>query len=70
MCRTNLHSDNTPSWRGAQFKHRENFALSPVMHIKTIDAVHNTEVDIHIPESLISQLGFSALTPATVIICQ
>jgi hypothetical protein len=32
-----LHSPNTPSWRGAQLKHRDNFAFTFFVFVYSFD---------------------------------
>jgi hypothetical protein len=41
-----LHSSNTPSWRGAQFTHRDNFTFTLTGKMLCLPCVHENGVDL------------------------
>jgi hypothetical protein len=41
-----IHSPNTPSWRGAQLKHRDNFTFTLYINIMTMELILLLQQDI------------------------
>jgi hypothetical protein len=59
MSGANLYSPNTPSWRGAQLKHRDNFTFNlPLSHPQHLCSIKNVTHILLSYSILKEQFGF------------